>query len=161
MRATKKRANIIYQVLLKHFGVDEFLLEWSHFKQKMLIYVSKNHCVRSLESEHMELEFKWATKHLVTRCSSRITGLHPKITSIDSFLKYLQIVSPDFRCGNKSLIDIKHELVKQLLKTLREHFYIIVRRPSIAPTSEYEYTIDKIWNFEELFIQEELNAKYN
>lgn len=127
----------------------------------MLIYAYKNDCIRSLESEHMELEFKWATKHLVTKCSSRITGLPVKMLSIDSFLKYLQIVSWDFRCGNKSLIDIKHELVKQLLKTLREHFHIIVRRPSIAPTSEYEYTVDKIWNFEELFIQEELNAKYN
>lgn len=158
MRATKKRANIIYQVLLKHFGVDEFLLEWSHVKQKMLIYVSKNSYFCSLESERKELEFKWATKHLVTKCSSRftVTVSHPKMASIDSFLKYLQIVSPDFRCGNKSLIDIRHELVKQLLKTLREHFYIIVRRPSIAPTSEDEYSVDKIWNLEELFIQEEL-----
>lgn len=112
MNATKKRANIIYQVLLKHFGVDEFLLEWSHFKQKMLIYVSKNHCVRSLESGHMELEFKWATKHLVTKRLNKFTGLQPKITSIDSFFKHLQTVSPDFKYGNKSLIDIKHELVK-------------------------------------------------
>ena len=161
MRATKKRANVIYQVLLKHFDVDEFLLGWSRFKQQMLIYVSKNHCVRSLESNNMELEFKWATKYLVTKCLSRFDGLQPKITSIDSFFKHLQTVSPDFKYGYKSLIDIKHELVKQLLKTLRESWPIIVRRPSIAPTSEYAYTVDKIWNLEELFIQEELNAKYN
>ena len=163
MRATKKRAEILYKVLLKHFKVDEFLVKYSRIDKKIVICARKNDFVRNLEVCHKLLEFKWATKHIFTRCSSWPTILHNGTTlSLEYFFAVLKEVSWDFKFNRKSLIDIKHELVKQILSSMRQHWWIRVNVvENEVPRYEYSYTVERIKSLEELVIQEELNAKVN
>lgn len=114
MRATKKRADVIYNVLLKHFKVDEFLVRYAAFGKKIVICARKNSFIRDLEFYHKPLEFKWATKHVFTRCSSW-PNLHKGALSLEYFFYALKEVSWEFKHNRKSLADIKHELVKQIV----------------------------------------------
>ena len=161
MRATKKRADVIYNALLKHFNIDEFLVKYISFSKKIVIYARKNGSVCNLEVYHKPLEFKWATKHIFTRCSSW-PNLHRGALSLEHFFYALKEVSWDFKLNYKSLADIKHELVKQILSSMRRYWYVHVNAAaSVASMYEYEidYTVDRIMNLEELVIQEELNAE--
>lgn len=163
MRATKKRADVIYNVLLKHFKVDEFLVRYSKFDKKIVICTRKNSFVRDLEVCHKSLKFKWATKHIFTKCSCW-PNLHIGALSLEYFFYALKEVSWDFKLNRKSLIDIKHELVKQILSSLRQHLYLWIRVNAVEDEfSMYErnYIVDRIENLEELVIQEELNAEVN
>jgi hypothetical protein len=161
MRATKKRADVIYNVLLKHFKVDEFLVRYSKFDKKIVICTHKNSFVRDLEVCHKSLEFKWATKRIFTKCSCW-PNLHRGALSLEYFFYALKEVSWDFKLNRKSLIDIKHELVKQILSSLRQYEWIRVN----AVEDEVSmfgrtYIVDRIESLEELVIQEELNAEVN
>ena len=161
MRATKKRTDVIYNVLLKHFNVDEFLVKYISFSKKIIIYARKNGSVCNLEVYHKPLEFKWATKHIFTRCSSW-PNLHRGALSLEHFFYALKEVSWDFKLNRKSLADIKHELVKQILSSMRQYWYVRVNvAESVAsmPAYEIDYTVDRIMNLEELVIQEELNTE--
>ena len=71
-------------------------------------------------------------------------------------------MSWDFKLNRKSLADIKHELVKQILSSMRQYWYVRVNvAESVAsmPAYEIDYTVDRIMNLEELVIQEELNTE--
>ena len=159
MRATKKRADVIYNVLLKHFRVDEFLVRYSTPSKKIFICASKNSRLYNLDVCYkrfgcMRLEFRWATKYISTKFSS-LTTLQRGAISLKHFFDEIRYVS-----SNLDLIDIKHELVKQILSSLRQYWYIYVRAEGIARYGS-DYIVDKIMNLEELVIQEELNAEIN
>ena len=119
MKATKKRADVLYQVLLKHFKVDQFMLFWSPFNRKIFILGLKNYRTVSLCANGMHLEFKWATKYLFTKCYGWSHVIISVPITIRLFHKHLTEISYDFKENRKSLIDVKHELVKQLLSSLR------------------------------------------
>ena len=162
MRATKKRADVIYNVLLKHFKVDEFLVRYSTPSKKIFICASKNNRLYNLDVCYnrfgcMRLEFRWATKYISTKCSSLLTLQRGDI-SLKHFFDVLKDVS--YVSSNLDLIDIKHELVKQILSSLRQYWYIYVRAEGIAMYGS-DYMVDKIMNLEKLVIQEELNAEVN
>ena len=161
MRATKKRTDVIYNVLLKHFNVDEFLVRYSMSNKKIVICARKNCSVCNLEVYHKPLEFKWATKHIFTRCSSW-PNLHRGALSLEHFFYALKEVSWDFKLNYKSLADIKHELVKQILSSMRRYWYVhvnVAEGVASMPAYEIDYTVDRIMNLEELVIQEELNTE--
>ena len=161
MRATKKRTDVIYNVLLKHFNVDAFLVKYISFSKKIIIYARKNGSVCNLEVYHKPLEFKWATKHIFTRCSSW-PNLHRGALSLEHFFYALKEVSWDFKLNRKSLADIKHELVKQILSSMRQYWYVhvnVAEGVASMPAYEINYTVDRIMNLEELVIQEELNTE--
>ena len=161
MRATKKRTDVIYNVLLKHFNVDAFLVKYISFSKKIVIYARKNCSVCNLEVYHKPLEFKWATKHIFTRCSSW-PNLHRGALSLEHFFYALKEVSWDFKLNRKSLADIKHELVKQILSSMRQYWYVhvnVAEGVASMPAYEINYTVDRIMNLEELVIQEELNTE--
>ena len=160
MRATKKRADVLYQVLLKHFNVDQFMVFWSSFNRKMFILGLKNQRTFSLYVNGMQLEFKWATKYLLTKCLGWSRVIYSVPTTIGLFHKHLTGISYEFKENRKSLIDVKHELVKQLLSSLRRHLVVEVY-PSAIVESATGYRVCIMDSLEELFIQEELNAKYN
>ena len=162
MRATKKRADVIYNVLLKRFGVDEFLVRYSIFGKKIVVCARKNSFVRDLEGYHKPLEFKWATKHIFTRCSCWPNLHREAAISLEYFFYALKEVSWDFKLNRKSLIDIKHELVKQILSSLRQYGWICVNA-AVENESMFwsTYIVDRIESLEELVIQEELNAEVN
>ena len=122
MRATKKRADVIYNVLLKHFKVDEFLVRYSKFDKKIVVCARKNSFVRDLEVCHKSLDFKWATKHIFTKCSCW-PNLHREALSLEYFFYVLKDVSLDFKLNRKSLIDIKHEFVKNSHSTHDDKIY--------------------------------------
>ena len=155
MRATKKRADVLYQVLLKHFKVDQFMLFWSPFNKKMFILGFKDHHTFSLCVNGVQLEFKWATKHIFTRCYRWSDVLHSIPITIELFYKYLTEISYDFKENRKSLIDVKHELVKQLLSSLRRHLVVEVY-PSAIAESATGYRVCIMDSLETLVIQEEL-----
>ena len=157
MRATKKRADVLYNVLLKHFSVDEFLLYFTSDK-KVVIFVRKNNFIRDLvDTQHRLVEFKWAMKHINTRCFKFPPNLNKGAISLEVFLSSLQESSWDFKYNHKGLLDIKHEFVKQILSTIR-HWWICVRQAPMAPIHEYAYTVYAIDNLEQLVIEEELKA---
>ena len=159
MRATKKKTDIIYNVLLKHFKVDEFLIRYSMSDKKIVICARKNTFVYYLEVYHKSLEFKWATKHIFTRCSGW-PNLDRRSLSLEHFFYILKEVSWDFKLNHKSLVDIKHELVKQILSSMRQYWLIHLNAiEGNVPIYERDYTIDGIKSLEELVIQEELNAE--
>ena len=159
MKATKKRADVLYQVLLKHFKVDQFMVFWSPFNRKMFILGLKDHRTFSLCVNGMQLEFKWATKYLFTKCLgwSRVIASIP--TTIGLFHKHLTEISYDFKENRKSLIDVKHELVKQLLSSLRRHLVVEVV-PSAIISFSAGYQVYMMDSLEELVIQEELGIEY-
>lgn len=158
MRATKNRANVIYNVLLKYFKVDDFLVKYTTPSKKIVICASKNNRLYNLEvCCCKQLEFRWATKYISTKCSSLLT-LQRGVISLRHFFDVLRDVS--YVSSNLDLIDIKHELVKQILSSLRHQWYIHVRAEGIA-RYESDYTVDKIMNLEELVIQEELAVEVN
>ena len=69
-------------------------------------------------------------------------------------------MSLDFKLNRKSLVDIKHELVKQILSSMRQYWLIHISAiEGNVPIYERDYTIDGIKSLEELVIQEELNAE--
>ena len=151
MRATKNRADVIYNVLLKHFKVDDFLVRYATSSKKIFICASKNNSLYDLRGIHFKpLEFKWATKYI--RCFSFLT-LHIGAISLEHFFYALREASP-----NLDLIDIKHELVKQILSSMRQCWYIDVRAEGITRYG-FDYRVEKIMNLEELVIQEELTAE--
>ena len=159
MRATKKRTDVIYNVLLKHFKVDEFLVMYSMSDKKIVICARKNAFVYYLVAYHKSLEFKWATKHIFTRCFS-FPNLDRRSLSLEHFFYILKEVSWDFKLKCKSLVDIKHELVKQILSSMRQYWLIHLNAiEGNVPIYERDYTIDGIKSLEELVIQEELNAE--
>lgn len=159
MRATKKRTDVIYNVLLKHFKVDEFLVRYSMSDKKIVICARKNTFVYYLEAYHKSLEFKWATKHIFTRCFS-FPNLDRRSLSLEHFFYILKEVSWDFKLNRKSLVDIKHELVKQILSSMRRYWLIHISAiEGNVPIYERDYTIDGIKSLEGLVIQEELNAE--
>ena len=167
MRATKKRTDVIYNVLLKHFKVDEFLVRYSMSDKKIVICARKNTFVYYLEAYHKSeayyksIEFKWATKHIFTRCSSW-PNLDIRSLSLEHFFYILKEVSWDFKLNRKSLIDIKHELVKQILSSMRQYWLIHLNAiEGNVPIYERNYTIDGIKSLEELVIQEELAVEVN
>lgn len=169
MRATKKRAEVLYNVLLKHFKVDEFLVRYSTFDKKIVICARKNGFVYDLDVYYKPLEFvyykplefKWATKHIFTRCSSW-QNLHKGVLSLEYFFYVLKELSWDFKLNRKSLVDIKHELVKQILSSLRQHAQICVNVVDYSiPLYERNYIVGTIDSLEELYIQEELNVSIN
>lgn len=161
MRAIKKRAEVLYNVLLKHFKVDEFLVRYSTFGKKIVICARKNNFVCDLEVYHKPLEFKWATKHIFTRCSSW-PNLHKGAISLKYFFAMIREVSLDFKLNRKSLADIKHELVKQILSSLRQHQWIRVNAgEGEFSWCERNYIVYQIESLEELYIEEELNAEVN
>lgn len=159
MRATKKRTDVIYNVLLKHFKVDEFLVRYSMSDKKIVICARKNTFVYYLEAYHKSIEFKWATKHIFMRCSGW-PNLDRRSLSLEHFFYILKEVSWDFKLNRKSLVDIKHELVKQIPSSMRQYWLIHLNAiEGNVPIYERDYTIDGIKSLEELVIQEELNAE--
>ena len=161
MRATKKRADVIYNVLLKHFKVDEFLVRYSILDKKIVVCASKNGFIHDLEEVyHTPLEFKWATKHVFTRCSSW-PHLHKGALSLEYFFYVLKEVSWDFKLNRKSLVDIKRELVKQILSSLRQYGWIRVKAAvDEVSICKRDYIVDRIESLEELVIQEELGVEW-
>ena len=161
MRITKKRTDVIYNVLLKHFNVDEFLVRYSMSNKKIVICARRNAFVYYLEAYHKSLEFKWATKHIFTRCFGW-PNLDRRSLSLEHFFYILKEVSWDFKLNRKSLIDIKHELVKQILSSMRQYWLIHLNAiEGNVPIYERNYTIDGIKSLEELVIQEELAVEVN
>ena len=160
MRATKKRADVIYNVLLKHFKVDEFLVKYSTSSRKIVICARKNTFVYYLETYHKPLEFKWATKHIFTRCSS-LPNLRREAISLEHFFYVLKEVSWDFKLNRKSLVDIKHELVKQILSSMRRYSLIHINAIEGILIYERYLIVNRIESLEELVIQEELKAEVN
>lgn len=162
MRATKKRADILYKVLLKHFGVDRFMVEWSPFNHKMYLDVFKNSRVRPLYANHRRIELVWATNYLYRSCLDWQRKLPDMAVSIEYFYDCLKEVSWAFKMNAKNLPDIKHEIVKQVLSALRKHYVIaIAEAGTIAKWDDYAQHIYKINNLEQLVLEEELNADIN
>lgn len=142
MRATKKRTDVIYNMLLKHFKVDEFLVRYSMSDKKIVICARKNAFAYYLEAYHKSLEFKWATKYIFTRCSCW-PNLDRRSLSLEHFFYALKEVSWDFKLNRKSLVDIKHEFVKQILSSMRQYWLIHLNAiEGNVPIYERDYTID-------------------
>ncbi len=162
MRATKKRADILYKVLLKHFNVDQFMVEWSPRSHKMYLDVFKNSRVRPLYANHRRIEFTWATDHLYRRCLSWQGKMPDMAVSIEYFYGCLKEVSWAFKMTAKNLTDIKHEIVKQVLGALRKHYLIEIEQAgNVVKWDDYRQCIFKIDNLEQLVIQEELCIDIN
>ena len=162
MRATKKRADILYKVLLKHFGVDKFMVEWSPFNHKMYLDVFKNSRVRLLCVNHRRIEFAWATNYLCRRCLNWKDKIPDIAVNIEYFYECLKEVSWAFKIDAKNLTDIKHEIVKQVLGALRKHYRIVIAQAgNIVKWDDYEQHICMIDNLEQLVIEEELNIDIN
>ena len=71
-------------------------------------------------------------------------------------------MSWDFKLNSKSLIDIKHELVKQILSSMRRYWLIHLNAiEGNVPTYERDYMVSRIESLEELVIQEELAVEIN
>lgn len=164
MRATKKRADILYKVLLKHFDVDQFMVEWSPRSHKMYLDVFKNSRVRPLYvyANHRRIELAWATNYLCRSCLDWRDKLLDMAVGIEYFYSCLKEVSWAFKMDAKNLTDIKHEIVKQVLSALRKHYIIeIAEAGNIATWDDYAQHIYKIDNLEQLVVQEELNIDIN
>ena len=158
MRATKKRADILYKVLLKHFDVDQFMVEWSQHNHRMYLDVFKNSRVRPLYANHRRIELVWATNYLYRNCLDWQRKLPDMAVGIKYFYGCLREVSWAFKMDAKNLTDIKHEIVKQVLSVLRKHYLIeIAQAGNIAKWDDYAQHIYKIDNLEQLVVQEELN----
>lgn len=162
MRATKKRADILYKVLLKHFGVDQFMVEWSPRSHKMYLDVFKNSRVRPLYASHRRIELVWATNYLYRSCLDWQRKLPNMAVSIEYFYECLKEVSWAFKMNAKNLTDIKHEIVKQILSALRKHYLVVIMQAGIiGKWDDNEQHIHKINNLEQLVLEEELNVDIN
>ena len=158
MRATKKKAEVLYNALKRHFHVDEFTVYWPSFEHKMRICATKNGHLMCLESPCLSsIELKWATKYIYRCCFDWEKHLPHMVISLEEFAYYLSECSFDFMHGKKGLLDIKHEVVKQLVKSLRIYGNIWVMSGALAPSApDLDYHVNKPDSLEELVIQEEL-----
>ena len=158
MRATKKKAEVLYNALKRHFHVDEFTLYWPSFEHKMRIYATKNGHSMRLESPCLSsIELKWATKYIYRYCLALKNCLPNIAISLEKFADCLSECSFDFMHGKKGLLDIKHEVVKQLVKSLRIYGHVRVMYEVLTPLDQdYDYHVFKPDSLEELVIQEEL-----
>lgn len=155
MRITKKRANVIYKVLLRHFDVDYFAFIYLAVHKKIFIcaYKKDNGLCSLAISHNQPIEFTWATKYIFKKCHT-----FPNIPSsvpitLESFLSLLIDSSYDFKSNRMDLLTIKHELVKQIMSILNKHWCIIMR------SFNHEKMVDTIRNLEALYIDEELNLE--
>ena len=144
MKITKNKTDILYQVLLKHFDVDKFLICQSTFRNRnVYIKVVKNGYQRTLTSGYTinHITFPWATKYFfynLHRCN-RMSG-----------------ISGDIEVLNKLIPELKYEFVKRLFQVLKRYHIINVTRPMDYSSCDNMYSVRKINNLEQMIIEEEL-----
>lgn len=161
MRATKKRAEVLYKVLLKHFSVDDFMLHYNVGLQEVQIWVRKNGTSLALRPWHGKkscvLTCKWLAdfiyKHRRWNANLNMTA----VASLDTFLDFLKNNTYTF-AGEKplDLAMLKLKVVQTVLNwlALAHHYCLYYEWTSnYMPRSKIVYRID---NIEQLVIEEEL-----
>lgn len=155
MRATKKRAEVLYKVLLKHFGVDDFLLHYNVGLQEVQIWVRKNGTPLVLwlfRGKNRMLTCKWLAdfiyKHRRWNANLNMTAA----VSLDTFLVFLKNNTYTFASEKPlDLVMLKLKVVQTVLNWLAHHYCLCYARKI-----GYQDVVYRIDNIEQLVIEEEL-----
>ena len=157
MRATKKRAEVLYKVLLKHFGVDSFMLYYNVGLQEVKIWIEKNGTPWALrpwnnKKSHV-LTCKWLAdfiyKHRRWNANLNMTV----VASLDTFLAFLKNNICTYANKEIDLTTLKLKVVQVVLSGLR-HYYCL----SYALQTAYQNFVYRIDNIEQLVVEEELTS---
>lgn len=155
MRATKKRAEVLYKVLLKHFGVDDFMLQYNVGLQEVQIWVRKNGTSLPLRSgpckkSHV-LTCKWLAdfiyKHRRWNANLNVTA----IASLDTFLVFLK--NNTYASEKLDLTMLKLKVVQTVCNWLAHNYCLYYKSLGAYQGTVYVYRID---NIEQLVVEEEL-----
>lgn len=158
MRATKKRTEVLYKVLLKHFDVDDFMLHYNVGLQEVQIWVKKNGTSLALRPWHSKkshmLSCKWLAdfiyKHRRWNANLNMTA----VASLDTFLDFLK--NNTYASEKLDLAMLKLKVVQTVLNWLAPapHYCLYYECTSdYMPRSKIVYRID---NIEQLVVEEEL-----
>ena len=154
MRATKKRVEVLYKVLLKHFSVDSFMLYYDIGQQEVQIWIKKNGTpfpLRPLfrKKSHV-LTCKWLADFIYKHRWWNANLYMTTAASLDTFLVFLK--NNTFASEKPlDLAMLKLKVVQTVLNWLAHHYCL-----GYALQTAYQNFVYRIDNIEQLVIEEEL-----
>ncbi len=159
MRATKKRTEVLYKVLLKHFSVDRFMLYYDIGLQEVQIWVKKHGIPWALipkKNKPCILKCKWLAdfiyKHRRWNANLNMTTA----ASLDTFLVFLKNNTYTFASEKPlDLAMLKLKVVQTVLNCLKHHYCL-----GYAFQTAYQNVVYRIDNIEQLVVEEELASVY-
>lgn len=149
MRATKKRADILYKVLLKHFAIDSFMLYYNVGLQEVQIWIMKNGIPWALRpwqyKKHHVLTCKWLVDFIYKHRRWNANLNMAAVASLDTFLAFLK--DNTYASEKLDLAMLKLKVVQTVLNWLAHHYCLCYA---------YHFIVYRIDNIEQLVVEEEL-----